>query len=113
MYPDRVLVRRVVDTTGPQGGVTPAPDVGVWYMASIQPKAQASLKANPETPLAKVDAVCYIPRDPADTLIPNLVYGDQIESGTSPPVVYTVQAPATGQEDPSVVFEIPLNAVQG
>jgi hypothetical protein len=52
MYPDRVLVRRVVDTTGPQGGVTPAPDVGVWYMASIQPKAQASLKANPETPPA-------------------------------------------------------------
>jgi hypothetical protein len=114
MFPDRVLVRRAGSVVSPQGGVSPSPDVGAWCPASVQWKAQAALLSNPSTPLAKVDATIFIPRDSSDLLIPSLVNGDQIDVAAGAGVIVTtVQAPATGSTDPFIVWEIPVQAVQG
>jgi hypothetical protein len=114
MFPDRVCVRRSGNKVSPQGGVSPLPAVGVWYPASVQWHAQAALTANPETPLAKVDATIFIPRsDSSDALIPELVNGDQVDVAAGPAVIVTtVQAPATGPTDPGNVWEVPVQAVQ-
>lgn len=114
MYPDRVLVRKDAGSISPQGGYRPSPGVGTWYPASVQWKAQAALEANPETPLARTDAVVLIPRGGADPAISGLVVGDQVDIREGGDVtVATVQDTPVGATDPYVVWEFPVKAVQG
>jgi hypothetical protein len=82
MFTTPVIIHRAIEAVGLQGGVNPTADVGRSYMASVQPQGASpmySAAGAAQVPSAPWSHNVFIPIDPADTLIPSLVIGDQLD----------------------------------
>lgn len=106
MFPNTVTVRKMTPSTGVQGGANPSAGTSATYAASVQPRGARTGErtgAPAAAPLAIIDYDVFISPAAGDTLIPSLVYGDEVDFGS---VTLTVRGPTMDRGGQGILWWI-------